>query len=528
MNRTPSSTLASLFRDAASRHPERVALVAEEGDLTYAELQRLVERVRRALTADDAPRVGILSHRHPLAYAAVQAILSEGRSYVPMNPGFPAVRNAYIARKAKLSTLVVGEECAEALERLVAELATPLNLVVLGESPRVRALAAKTESVTLVECPPFDGVLAPLAPPPADGSAYVLFTSGSTGEPKGVRVRQENVLSYVRTFLDLYPIHGDDRLSQTFDLTFDLSVHDQFVTWGAGATLVVYPDKALTAPLAWTRDHGVTVWFSVPSLAAFLESSRQVEPDALPHLRLSLFCGEKLTWKTSRIWRTVAPRSRQANLYGPTEATIAITHFEIPEDFPEERCHQGGIPIGTAYPGQRCEIRRDDGTLCAEGEEGELWLGGDQVTPGYLDEPAKTAERFVARDGETWYRTGDLVHADPDGTIQYTGRVDFQVKVMGYRIELGEIEHALLKTSEAAWSLADVAAVRGEIEEIYAVLPVTAAPRKKEIKAALKAALPSYMVPRKLFFAADVPLNSNGKIDRGAIRAQVLDGTLGD
>lgn len=517
--------LASLFYNSATTHPDRVALVTEEAEMTYGELLSRVESLREAIRPQPSERIGILANRAPVAYAAVQAALAEGRSYVPMNPGFPASRNAYIARKAELSTVVVGEECAEALESLLGELSAPLTLVVQGPCPAILEIASKSDFVKVVSAgEPEKGPPKPLVGIPGDGSAYVLFTSGSTGEPKGVRVRQDNVTSYVRTFLSLYPIASDDRVSQTFDLTFDLSVHDQFVTWAAGATLVVYPDRALRSPIPWTRSQGVTVWFSVPSLAAFLESSRQVELNGLPDLRLSLFCGEKLTWKTSHLWRTIAPNSRQINLYGPTEATIAITHFEIEPSLCEERCHQGGIPIGEAFPGQSCEIRDEQGEICPDTVSGELWLGGDQVTPGYLGEPAKTAERFVERDGKVWYRTGDLVHSDPDGSIQYEGRLDFQVKVMGYRIELGEIEHALLKASGAAYSLADVAPIRGDMDEIYGILPGSCADKKRPIKDALEGLLPSYMVPRKIFFMADIPLNANGKMDRGAIRQRVLEG----
>jgi amino acid adenylation domain-containing protein len=517
-----AGNLAGYVYAAAASAPEREALVCDEATLTYAAFRDRIEALRPALR-DAGPFVGILAHKSPTAYAGVQAILAEGRAYVPMNPAFPAARNAYILTKASLDTLIVGEECAEALAALLRELDRPVRIVAWSDAARVAALLAGfplalPRTVTVREnAPP-----SPLAAVPADGSAYVLFTSGSTGKPKGVRVRHDNVRSYVASFLAEYPIHPWDRCSQTFDLTFDVSVHDQFATFAAGATLVSFPDKALLSPLGYAAARRITIWFSVPALAAFLESARQVIPGALPDVRLSLFAGEKLTWKTCALWRTVAPNSRLANLYGPTEATIAVTHFAIPDGYPEERCHQGGIPIGRAWERQRAEVRREDGSLCADGELGGLWLAGDQIAPGYLGEDKMTAERFIARHGEMWYRTGDLVFREPDGTLQFQGREDFQVKVMGYRIELGEIEHALMRVTGAPFAIAGVAALRNGLDEIFCVLPAAHASRRKEIKAALKDCLPAYMLPRHLFFRDDIPLNASGKMDRGALRGRLI------
>jgi D-alanine--poly(phosphoribitol) ligase subunit 1 len=353
-----------------------------------------------------------------------------------------------------------------------------------------------------------------------DAVAYVLFTSGSTGKPKGVVVRHRNVQRYVHNLRALYPIHAHDRLSQTFDLTFDLSVHDMFVTWAAGATLVVYPTSALAEPIAYTQRQRVSVWFSVPSVAVLLDNLRQAEPGALPGLRLSLFCGEKLTWNTWRVWRSVAPQARVVNLYGPTETTIAISHFEIPSDLPEHAAVGGVIPIGQAFPGQRLEIRRADGTCCDIGETGALWLSGDQLSAGYLHAPELTAERFAADGGETWYRTGDLATRDAAGCVHFGGREDTQVKIMGYRVELGEIEHALMRVSGAAQVMADIVERNG-VEELFAVLPAALADQKKPIREALASLLPAYMLPRRYVFATSFPRDASGKLDRNALRERV-------
>ncbi|MBW8889652.1 MAG: AMP-binding protein [Fibrobacteres bacterium] len=515
--------LARHFYSAAARAPRYPAVLHEGGSLDYAGLRDLAESLRGGLADDQRPFAAVLSPRTPFAYAAVQAILAEGKAYVPLNPKFPAERNAYILEKAEISTLLVGWECLENVAALAPLLRRPLRVLLL-DTPAAPAqpAVAGLDGLEILRVPMrADREPAPLKAAES-GGGYVLFTSGSTGKPKGVRVTGANVESYLRSFQAAYPLFPGDRVSQLFDLTFDLAAHDQFSTWAAGATLVAFPEKALLAPIPFARNHGVTVWFSVPALPAFLESARQAADGALPEVRLSLFAGEKLTLNTCALWRRIAPNSRIANLYGPTEATIAITHFELLPGFPPERALHGGVPIGKTFPGQEAEVLREDGSLCGSGEIGSLWLAGDQVAEGYVGDEAKTAERFQARGGKIWYRTGDLVARDDEGYLHYLGREDFQVKVMGYRIELGEIEHALLAASGAAIALADVAPLRNGLEEIYGVLPAACAPRRKAILAGLKERLPAYMVPRRVFFRDDIPVNSNGKMDRQALKAVLL------
>ena len=512
--------LAERFYRAAESAPAREAVVHAGGSITYAGLRDMAEGLRAGLAGDAGPFAAVLAPRSPFAYAAVQAILAEGKAYVPLNPRFPAERNAYILEKAGIGTLFAGKECLESLAALAPLLRSPLRIVCL-EGPSSLAAEASLR-FEILPVPVRAGALPAPLKPAAGGGGYVLFTSGSTGKPKGVRVTGDNVASYLRSFQEAYPLFPEDRVSQLFDLTFDLAAHDQFATWSAGATLVAFPENALLAPLPFARGHRVTVWFSVPALPAFLETARQVADGALPDVRLSLFAGEKLALNTCALWRRIAPNSRIANLYGPTEATIAITHFELKADFPPERALHGGVPIGKPFPGQAAEVRDENGGVCGSGETGGLWLAGDQVAEGYVGDPAKTAERFQARDGRIWYRTGDLVSRDAEGDLHYLGREDFQVKVMGYRIELGEIEHALTAASEAAFAIADVAALRDGLDEIYAVLPAACAPRKKAIQASLKERLPAYMVPRHFFFRDDIPVNSNGKMDRQALKAGLL------
>ncbi|HVU04660.1 MAG TPA: amino acid adenylation domain-containing protein [Polyangiaceae bacterium] len=522
MSTEPVENLARAFFDTALAHPDRPALVLPGRTLTYAELAREVRRLRAALaTEPPGSRIGVFASRSLGAYAGVLAVLASGSAYVPENPAFPAERNRYVVEKAGLSTLVVSDECAAEIVALLRATSGHFRLVALEPTPALEgALAEFAHRVRLDVAG--DAEDPSIAEVDSETAAYVLFTSGSTGNPKGVVVRHRNVRRYIRSVLALDAVFPEDRVSQTFDLTFDLSVHDLFTAWSSGAALVVYSNAALGSPIPFSREERVTVWFSVPSLAAFLESSRLLEEGGLPDLRLSFFCGEKLTFNTVALWRRIAPRTKIVNLYGPTETTIAVTRFEVPPDFPESESLHGGIPIGDPLPGQKLEIRREDGSLAPLGEAGSLFLSGDQVTAGYLGEPELTRSRF-AEDGErVWYRTGDLVLRDARGHVQFLGREDFQVKIMGYRVELGEIEHALMKASGAAQAVADVAVIRNGMEELYAVLPKALRPEKKRIREALKLALPPYMLPRHYVFSDELPLNANGKVDRRALKARVV------
>ena len=508
--------IAWRFHDSATRHPERIAVVWEGGEVRYGELQRTVDALRAVLPG--LARIGVLAKRGPAGFAAVQAILSNGAAYVPMKPTSPARHNLSILQLSGISAVVVDAECAESLSELLALHQGPLTVVACESGGAIRTVTDRHPDVDLLE-PRQELAIPPAGPAdPIDGSAYILFTSGSTGTPKGVVGTHTAVGSYLDSFLAAYPITAADRLAQNSDLTFDPTVHDQFVAWSSGSALVLIPDRQRPNPLEFARRHEVTIWNSVAGLPSLLEGAGPVEENALPRVRLSIFGGEKLTWNAVQTWKRIAPASRAVNMYGPTEATIAITHFEVPREFPESACHQGIVPIGKPFPGQSTEILRGDGSVCAPLEEGVLWLAGDQLTAGYLD-PSMAAGRFVERSGRLWYRTGDLVFATREGEIQFLGREDNQVKVNGYRIELGEIEAALLRESGASFAVAEVARLRGNFDEIVCVLPTAFASRKKFLREALRGILEPHKLPKIWKFQDDLPLNSNGKIDRQALKA---------
>jgi non-ribosomal peptide synthetase component F len=329
--------------------------------------------------------------------------------------------------------------------------------------------------------------------------AYVLFTSGSTGGPKGVSVSRANVAAYLGHLLTAYDFDEHDRFTQFFALTFDLSVHDLFVCWGAGACLCVPQDDSALRTAAFVRDEHISVWFSVPSLPALMQRMRGLKPDALPRIRYAFFCGEGLPYETARAVTVAAPNARLINLYGPTEATIAITSHEPPR---EQLDRPGLVPIGNVFPGHKAIIDNE-----------ELCVSGPQISNGYIGLPEVNADRFsdITGTSERWYRTGDRARMDPDGTLHYLGRIDHQLKLAGHRVEPGEVDDLLAPLLNGG------RAVTVPVEEGGAMRLVTFIDVQHDTSALLahcRAHLPVYMVPERIIFRTELPLTAHGKLDR--------------
>jgi amino acid adenylation domain-containing protein len=522
-----SDHLAAGFLRSSDAHPERPALVVDAESLSYEELRRRASGLASVLLertpAEGPPWTGVFAHRSVTGFMGVLAALLRGHGYVPLNRTFPVRRTRTMLERSGCRALVVDAESAAQLPDLLADARDDL-LVVAPDLEDISDLAGRLLGHTVVGRRDLVGnEEAPaLAPPADDAVAYLLFTSGSTGQPKGVLVTHRNVTPFIRTMADRYGIEPDDRLSQTFDLTFDLSVFDMFVAWERGASLHCLPDKTLLKPGGFIRDHELTVWFSVPSVAMFLRRFGMLKPGAYPSLRWSLFCGEALPVEIAEAWAAAAPNSLVENLYGPTEATIACTVYRWAEERSREESRLGIVPIGRPTPGMAAAVVGADLAEVATEEEGELLVAGPQVTLGYLDDQARTDAAFVRPPGKTalHYRTGDRVVRSRGGDLHYLGRVDNQIQVHGHRVELGEVEAAL----RDALGVDEVVAMGWPITESGAggVVAFVVANGSTDVSAARSAVatrLPEYMVPRTIYALPEMPLNANGKFDRAALRA---------
>ncbi len=515
-----SRSLISGFFRSLRADPGRPALEIGELSLSYEQLWNYAGGIAGCLLETLEPSekvVAVLASRSVAAYGGILAVLGSGRGYVPLNPKFPLERTLVMLRASGCKTLIVGQECAGTLESLLPRLNESLKLIFPdpGSKPQFSSVhrVITTEELSTIADPrhPIIG--------PGD-TAYLLFTSGSTGVPKGVAVSQSNAVAYMEYAAKRFGMHNRDRCSQNFDLTFDLSVHDLFTCWDAGATLCPYAEQTLT-PATLIEEKELTCWFSVPSVAMFASKLGLLEPGAFPSLRWSLFCGEALSASLAAAWQGAANKSILENLYGPTEATIAITYYRWDSDTSPAECVRGLVPIGWPFDGQQVCAVNDDLAPVPVGESGELCLGGSQVTRGYLNDPEKTAKSFVRLQhtgDQVWYRTGDLVRQDERGCLFYLGRRDFQVKVNGYRVELQEIDLVLREAARTElavaipWPLSD-----GSASGIVGVISGSDPARDQQIIAACETRLPRYMVPSRIYHFPQIPLNVNGKIDRGKI-----------
>jgi amino acid adenylation domain-containing protein len=493
-------TLYEWFAASAARLPDAVALEVDDREVTYRELDELSARLATRLVAECGgvpKRVALLASRSLLAFAGYLAITRLGAVVVPLNPDHPVARGRDIRAAARPDLLLADAGGAG----LAPEFAVPH---------------------TLVDPPLSTTDLPPVRRDP-DAVAYILFTSGSTGRPKGVPIRHRNVAPFIAHNVARFGVGPGARMSHTFDLSFDVSIFDLFVTWAGGATLVCPRRAELLEPVRYIAERRITHWISVPSVisvAAQLGTLRTGLPNELRH---SVFCGEQLTLAQARAWHAAVPGSEIVNAHGPTETTVLCADHALPADETAwPRTTNDSVPIALTYPHLEAVVVDAAGDPA---DEGELCLRGAQRFDGYLD-PADNAGRFVARAGdrvlpvsgevrpEHYYRTGDVVRRDGDAWV-HVGRTDHQVQVRGHRVELGEVEAALRRTDGVHTAVVVATRRDGETELVGFY---TGGPAVTDVRRAVRGRLPVYMVPRRLVRLPSMPLNANGKFDRPQLR----------
>jgi len=501
----PQVCTHELFELQVDRNPEAIAVIFGDRQLTYRELNERANKVahhlrRRGVKPNTL--VGVCLQRSPEMVVALLAVWKAGGAYVPLDPGYPAERLSFMIEDAQPLVLITDHNC--------------LDLLSTSDE---KVICLDTDWPTL--CEETGDNPAPVATP--SDLAYVIYTSGSTGKPKGAMIVHRGLVNYLWWAIKAYAVEPGHLVPVHTSISFDLTVTSLYTTLLGGGTAELLPEdmgaQNLLAALLRGGNHGL-----VKITPAHLEllGTQTGSGQAAGMASAFVIGGENLLAETLRLWRDHAPSTRLFNEYGPTETVVGCCVHEVKASDPRS----GSVSIGRPIANTQLYVLDDNMRPVAPGVMGELYIGGFGVGRGYLNRPELTAERFLPDrfsgvSGASLYKSGDLARYRGDGTLEYLGRADDQVKIHGYRIELGEIEATLAAEPDVqACTVVAREDEPGNKQLVgYVVSRGDIAPAPDQLRDFLMERLPEYMVPPKFVFLDSLPLTPNGKVDRKALPA---------
>ena len=508
------------FVQSSQKFPHRPAVEVNNVQMSYKELGLLASRIADAIQIQNisSSPVGLLAYRSFTAYAGVLGIMYSKNIYLPLNPNFPRNRTHKMMNMVDCRALIVADECREYFLKLLPDLPAPMT-VIISDNAGAQEISknAAHHFIFLNELHP-PGESGQIENIDEDAISYFVFTSGSTGEPKIVQQSNKNVITYLDYVAKRYQLDAYDRVSQTFELTFDNSIHDMFICWKHGACLYCVPRNHLMMPSGFIKNKQLTVWYSVPSIGLNMIKLNRLKENAFPSLRYTLFCGEALPKSLAVSWARAAKNSVIENYYGITETTHQISVYTWNNEISENDCINDVVPIGKIFEGLRYCILDEKKESIGPGQPGELYVSGVQITKGYYNDPERTKTAYVRMPHlgrDIWFKTGDLVRERPDGNLNYLGRLDNQVKILGNRVELQEVDYILKRASGSelvvslAWPIE-----HGVAKGIVAFIAESKEKQKSTILDYCKHTLPPYMIPQDIIFIDQIPLNDNGKSNK--------------
>lgn len=495
MTNTFQDQIIAPFLKATEQYADNNAFCIDNVFYSYRVFAEKVSAIRSAVKELDKAdiNIGLVANDDIETYAAIFALWLEGKCYVPVNPDTPSERNSNVLQQA--GTTVV-------IDSSVQPLFTGMHVI------QSKKLGYNKPDLAPVEISD-------------EALAYIFFTSGTTGVPKGVPINRSNLAGFINAFFALdIEMDARDKCLQMFELTFDLSVMSYLAPLLRGGCVYTIPKTKIKfnyiADLL--EDHHLTVALMVPSIIQYLRP--YFDEIECSSMRYNMFCGEALPLDVTREWSACIPNAKIMNVYGPTEDTIFCTHYTYSRGG-TNKASNGLLSIGKAMEGTYTIIINDKNETVGPNEKGELCLGGVQLTPGYWKNEEKNKEAFfytIYQNKSTrFYKTGDLCEADAEGDIMYLGRIDSQIKVQGFRVELSEIEFFAKEYLQKVNAVAVAFTNKINNTEIGMVIESGEFDTKKLIEY-MKTKMPAYMIPTQIRFIDMFPLNTNGKTDRKVLK----------
>lgn len=495
----------NIFYNSYKNNPHHPCIIFDDRKYSYNEVYEKSCKISKILKRTNSVNIGILSHRSLQTYYGILGILKANRSYVPISFKNSSKMVKNIIESSDIQFLLIDYRFLDFFIESVSGIQRTLTIFIPNKVKADVEKNEKQKKIKFVFEDEFDLFIKnhKTQYPLKNDNAYIMFTSGSTGVPKGVQIKHSQVIAYVNNINSIINFEPIDRFSQTFDISFDLSVHDLFVCWSNGAQLCI-PSKSIINSIKYIKNNKITVWFSVPSFAQVIINSIQGKSLEFSELRISLFCGEPLHQSLVNSWKQHSRNSEIFNLYGPTEATIAISVYKCRFDNKISAL----VPIGKIFSDQKYMV---DLGITSHDQEGELCLSGSQVITSYYNKLEDNRITFFIVDGKTYYRTGDIVY-EKNGCLHFARRIDDQIKLNGYRIELEEINTYIKELTLAS----KVLSIVWKNKILSFVFDKKSDISDNKIFKAISLNIPSYAIPYRIINLQlkDTPVNTNGKIDK--------------